>query len=203
MNMVKLIALASACVPLVLASNASAENVTGTVTKAPGIPILKYQSKLASDGTLDIQLNENAVNLDPLKREVLTVFAPNIRNTEKMLHSQDWYMTIDSNGSLRGIYTVPRNKALPSSVLRSLGEGYGIMKVDPQNSFFKVFPSKFEIASQLKTFAKAAQNSVCDNPNKPESITASMDVKPGWSGAGRIKFDATWKTTDLCKKPKS
>ena len=115
-------------------------------------------------------------------------------------------MTIDSNGAMRGIYTVPRNNALPSSVLRGLGEGYGILKVDPQNSFFKVFPSKYQVGSQLTTFTQAAQKSVCDRSNKPETLSAELDVKPGWSSAGRIKFSATWKVSELCKlqpEPKS
>lgn len=175
---------------------------TGSISKAPPVPTLKYDSVKNPDGTFEVKLLEDGQAKGPRNRDVLTVFAPNVRTTEKLLHSQDWYMTVDSNGAMRGIYTVPRNNALPSSVLRSLGEGYGIMKVNPQNSFFKVFPSKHQLAAQLTTFTRAAHETVCKQPQKPESLTASMDVKPGWSGAGRITFNATWKITELCK-PKS
>ncbi|MEM9732995.1 MAG: hypothetical protein AAF903_05845 [Pseudomonadota bacterium] len=178
--------------------------VTGSVAKTKlTIPEVRYSSRVAKDGKIAVILDEDAQKKGAGSRDVLTVFAPNVRATEILLHSQDWYLTVDSSGAMRGIYTVPRNNALPSSVLRSLGEGHGILKVNPAASFFKVFPSKGQLGVQLQAFTNGARDAVCSNANKPETLSASVDVKPGWSGAGRIRFDATWKVSELCKAPKA
>ena len=178
--------------------------ITGTIkaVKKVNVPILRYTSSFSKEGRILVELEEENVVKGARNRDVMTIYAPNVRATEKLLHSQDWYMTVGPNGGMRGIYTVPRDTALPSSVLRSLGEGHGIMKVNPRNSFFKVFPSKYQLASQLATFSEAARKSVCSQATKPETLNASVDVKPGWSSAGRITFNATWKVSELCK-PKS
>lgn len=179
-------------------------NTTGSVAKSKLIiPELRYTSRVKKDGKVSVVLKEDDSDTAKGVRDVLTVFAPNVRATEIMLHSQDWYLTVDASGSMRGIYTVPRNNALPSTVLRSLGEGFGILKVNPASSFFKVFPSKYQLGTQLTAFTNGARDAVCKNAIKPETLSATVDVKPGWSGAGRIRFDATWKVSELCKDPKA
>lgn len=156
---------------------------------------------MTNSGKIVINLDPGNSSLHPsVKRDVMTVFAPNVRFTEKLLHSQDWYLQVDPNGTMQGIYTVPRNQSLPSQVLRGMGEGFGLLKVNPANSFFKVFPSKHELASQLTTFMEAARETTCNASKKPETISASVDVKPGWTGAGKIKFSATWAVDELCTK---
>ncbi|MEL7229149.1 MAG: hypothetical protein AAGK38_04485 [Pseudomonadota bacterium] len=178
--------------------------VTGSVAKSKlVIPELRYSSRVTKEGKIAVTLDENNPQQGNEKRDVLTVFAPNVRATEVLLHSQDWYLTVDASGAMRGIYTVPRNNALPSSVLRSLGDGHGILKVNPAASFFKIFPSKGQLGVQLQAFTNGARDAVCKTSNKPETLSASVDVKPGWSGAGRIRFDATWKVSELCKAPKA
>ncbi len=182
--------------------------VTGTVAKtkeekkpAKAVELYQYKSVIKDDGTISVVLDEDGKVAGEPAPDVMTIFAPNVKTTERLLHSQDWYMTIDPNGRIHGIYTVPRNTSLPSTTLRGLGEGYGILKVNPRSSFFKVFPTKHQLASQIATFSEAARSSVCAQKQRPETLSANMDVKPGWSASGRIQFSATWNVADLCKKP--
>ncbi|MFD0918015.1 hypothetical protein ACFQ14_16555 [Pseudahrensia aquimaris] len=177
---------------------------TGAVDKKPQqpVPLLRYKSSVNDKGRIVVEFDEEKSTSNAKPRDVMTVFAPDVRFTEILLHSQDWYLQVDPNGTMQGIYTVPRNQALPSSVLRSMGDGFGLLKVNPANSFFKVFPSKLQLASQLTTFMEAARETTCEQPRRPETITATVDVKPGWSAAGKINFSASWKVSELCKEVK-
>ncbi|MEL6947548.1 MAG: hypothetical protein AAFO73_07930 [Pseudomonadota bacterium] len=180
-------------------------NITGAIGVKPvqSGPVYRYSSRVGRDGNVIVVLNEDKTAPMVKSSDVLTVFAPSVRSTQAILNSQDWYVTIDPSGGMRGIYTVPRDRSLPSSVLRSLGKGYAILKVSPSDTFFKVFPSKHQLASQLTTFTNGARDAVCSDARKPETISAEVDVKPGWSASGRIRFNATWKVAELCKKKSS
>ena len=173
---------------------------TGSVAKVD-IPH-HYTSRVLKNGHIEVKLKDEPESRQK-GRDVLTVFAPNMRTTERMLHTQEWFMVVGPNGAMRGVYTVPAGTILSSNVLRTLGEGYGILKIDPRSSLFKVFPSPKEMETQVQSFTHAARDAVCELDNKPEILNASLDVKPGWAGSGTIKFNATWKVSTLCAAVKA
>ena len=177
--------------------NPDGEDIRSAERTEP-LPTYKYGAKVTEDGRVRVRLQAGA-GLRAQGRDVLTVYAPTVRKTERLLHSQDWYMVVGPNGAMRGIYTVPNRSSLPSTVLRNLGEGFGVLKVDPRQSFFKIFPTAHELEGQLESFAMGTRDAVCANERRPQTVTASVRVTPGWAAAGKIEFSATWATEDLCK----
>jgi len=166
------------------------------------VPMLNYKSAFDEDGRIVVRLDEAQADKSDSRGDIMTIYAPNARETERLFYSQDWYVALSPTGGMYGIYTVPKDMPLPSNVLRRLGEGHGLMKVSPKSSFFKVFPSKIELASHLATFSEATRDAVCSEKKRPESISTSVNVKPGWSASGRISFNATWKVSELCSDKK-
>ena len=181
----------------------------GSVAEAPPgvdparftkLPTYRYDSTFDTQGNLAVRLNvakSAALN----GNKVMRVLAPDVRETEQLLHQQDWYMVVGPEGRTHSIYTLPKKVGLPSYVLRTMGEGYGILKVNPRRSFFKVFPSPYELEAQLQAFTTATRDAVCTRQQRPDTLSASIDVVPGWAAAGRIRLNATWNVNKLCAPP--
>ena len=134
------------------------------------------------------------------KMKYLNVYAPEIDTVQALIRAQDWYLKIGADGRARGLYTVPSGNALSSNVVRGLAEGQSLLKVTPQSSFMKVFPSGSEMTRDVEAFANRTRDAVCALPWRPDRVRARLDVQPGWSAGGTIQLDATWKSSDLCGK---
>ena len=156
-----------------------------------------YGGVVDAKGRVDVRLTNPPT--EP-KAKYLNVYAPKINTVQALIRAQDWYLKIGADGRARGLYTVPSGNALSSNVVRGLAEGQSLLKVTPQSSFMKVFPSASEMTHDVEQFANRTREAVCALPYRPERVRARLNVRPGWSAGGTIQLDATWKSADLCAK---
>ena len=157
-----------------------------------------YDSVVGPGGDLAVRLSNPP---EPKPSKLLKVYAPDADQVRRLVRTQDWYLKIDVQGRARGLYTVPSGNALSSNVVRGLAEGQSLLKVTPQSSFLKVFPTASEMTQDVADFATATRDAVCGLGRRPRSVRARIDVKPGWSANGTIRLDATWDVGELCAKP--
>lgn len=154
-----------------------------------------YQADLARDGSIDVKLTNPVMHKDT---GLLSVYRPNVDDVQRLIREQDWFLKVGQDGQTRGIFTVPRGGALPSSVMRSLADNESVLRVKPGSSFLKVFPDASQMTQQLEAFTATTRDTVCAMDQRPMRLTARVDVAPGWAAKGRILMEGTWDTDKLC-----
>lgn len=117
----------------------------------------------------------------------------------EQLKEQEFWVKSEPDGAISSVYVVPRGVNPPETMLDNVGEGETVSKIKGVSALQGYMPSTesmTEVMSELMTNAKMA---VCGMPARPKEFGTVVDVSAGFGVTGRIEFNATWDTADLCK----
>lgn len=150
----------------------------------PTIPTRSEQSPTDKQQTLTAE----ALNLNLNRQQLL-----------EQLKEQEFWVKSEPGGAISSVYVVPRGVNPPETMLDNVGEGETVSKIKGISALEGYMPSTesmTEVMSELMTNAKTA---VCGMPARPKEFGTVVDVSAGFGVTGRIEFNATWDTADLCK----
>ena len=115
------------------------------------------------------------------------------------LRSQEFWVTSKPDGALQSIYVVPKGETPPDSMITSTAEGSTIAKVSGANALKRYLPDASDMPEVLSELMTNAKNAVCSMPARPSEFGTVVDISAGLGITGRVEFNATWVTTELCK----
>lgn len=168
-------------------STAHAEQATTT---------LRFKSEL-KDGKITVLPEQEAEAQDG---SAVPGDFSNSRSMMELFKNQAIYVGKDSSGQLNSIFAVPKGTNIPADALfGSAPPGTEFSQVSSNYFLDHLLPSKEDVARSLVQMLESAQVTVCQMKFRPTTFGAAVDVAAGAGVTGRIEFNATWNTADLCK----
>ncbi|WP_037436337.1 hypothetical protein [Sinorhizobium fredii] len=183
-------------VALALALAVSAGSMTSAGAQMP--PVSQYEVQRQADGSLKV-VPKVSPKLPTIAMPEASGANPNPADVFQQLRDQEFWVASDAQGSVRAVYVVPQGENPPETMLSTAGEGAVFTKLSGTAALSGLFPDPQEMTKVLSDLMTNAKNAVCGMPTRPTQFGTVVDISAGLGISGRIEFNATWDTAELCK----
>lgn len=158
----------------------------GTMKVAPKVPA-GGEAPTAETGDTKIQETPGAVSTIDMARLL------------EQLKVQDFWVASGPTGGVSDVYVVPKGVAPPDQMLSGAADGVSFTKLSGDVALAAYFPDSGGMTEVLSSLMTSAKEAVCSMPARPKEFGTVVDVSAGIGVSGRIEFNATWDTVELCK----
>lgn len=115
------------------------------------------------------------------------------------LKNQEWFVQRSESGEPKAVFSFPAGTEPPNTMLAGLKPGETVQKVASISWVTKLAPSTEQMTEILEDLLTKTRNAVCTMSMRPKTFATQVDISAGIGLQGKIAFNASWETADLCR----